>query len=175
MKGICHKWSRGRHFSPSLPGDRYLNLGSKSDHRAEISGNIVWYDALAPRPEVLRPFSALYANCVFCVIFFFCRRHKFQELIHSAPSKKIKKVQIALLFKFLSSFQYLGFLRPAFLHRTTVMWFWSLFSNVFETMKLSLKMGIFFKILPLQNGYFFLIYTSCHSSTTKSSIDKQRP
>ena len=39
---------------PSQPGDRYLKLGSKSDHRAEISGNIVWYDALAPRPEVLR-------------------------------------------------------------------------------------------------------------------------
>ena len=53
MKGICHIWSRGRHFSPSLPGDRYLNLGSKSDLRAEISGSIVWYDALAPRSEVL--------------------------------------------------------------------------------------------------------------------------
>ena len=49
MKGICHAWSRGQHFSPSMPGDRYLKLGSKSDHRAEISGNIVWYDALAPR------------------------------------------------------------------------------------------------------------------------------
>ena len=53
MKGICHIWSRGRHFSPSLPGDRYLKLGSKSDLRAEISGSIVRYDALAPRPEVL--------------------------------------------------------------------------------------------------------------------------
>ena len=53
MKGICHIWSRGRHFSPSMPGDRYLKLGSKSDHRAEISGNIVRYDALAPRSEVL--------------------------------------------------------------------------------------------------------------------------
>ena len=52
-KGICHVWSRGRHFSPSLPGDRYLKLGSKSDLRAEISGSIVRYDALAPRPEVL--------------------------------------------------------------------------------------------------------------------------
>ena len=28
MKGMCHTWSRGRHFSPSLPGDRYLNLGA---------------------------------------------------------------------------------------------------------------------------------------------------
>ena len=54
MKGICLEWSRGRHFSPSLPGDRYLKLGSKSDLRAEISGSIVWYNALAPRPEVLR-------------------------------------------------------------------------------------------------------------------------
>ena len=62
MKGICHTWSRGRHFSPSLPGDRYLKLGSKSDLRAEISGSIVWYDALAQRPEVLRSFSSLYAN-----------------------------------------------------------------------------------------------------------------
>ena len=26
---------------------------AESDHRAEISGNIVWYDALAPRPAVL--------------------------------------------------------------------------------------------------------------------------
>ena len=65
MKGICHIWSRGRHFSPSLPGDRYLKLGSKSDLRAEISGSIVWYDALAPRPEVLLSFSAFYANNVF--------------------------------------------------------------------------------------------------------------
>ena len=40
-------------MSPSPPGDRYLKLGSKSDLRAEISGSIVWYDALAPRPEVL--------------------------------------------------------------------------------------------------------------------------
>ena len=53
MKGFCHVWSRGRHFSPSLPGDRYLKLGSKSDLRAEISGSIVRYDALAPRPGVL--------------------------------------------------------------------------------------------------------------------------
>ena len=29
MKGICHMWSRGRHFSPSMPGDRYLNLSSQ--------------------------------------------------------------------------------------------------------------------------------------------------
>ena len=28
-------------------------LAHKSDLRAEISGSIVWYDALAPRPEVL--------------------------------------------------------------------------------------------------------------------------
>ena len=70
MKGICHIWSRGRHFSPSLPGDRYLNLGSKSDLRAEISGSIVWYDALAPRPEVLFLFSTFYANNVFWVVFF---------------------------------------------------------------------------------------------------------
>ena len=26
MKGMCHIWSRGRHFSPSMPGDRYLKL-----------------------------------------------------------------------------------------------------------------------------------------------------
>ena len=61
MKGICHIRSRGRHFSPSMPGDRYLKLGSKSDLRAEISGSIVWYDAPAPRPKVLRSFCSLYA------------------------------------------------------------------------------------------------------------------
>ena len=46
MKGICYTWSRGRHFSPSMPGDRYLKLGSKTDLRGEISGSIVWYNAL---------------------------------------------------------------------------------------------------------------------------------
>ena len=45
MKGICRIRFRGRHFSPSLPGDRYLNLGFKSDHRAEISANIARFDA----------------------------------------------------------------------------------------------------------------------------------
>ena len=29
MKGICHIWARGRHFSPSMPGDRYLKLSSQ--------------------------------------------------------------------------------------------------------------------------------------------------
>ena len=29
MKGICQMWSRGRHFSPSTPGDRYLKLSSQ--------------------------------------------------------------------------------------------------------------------------------------------------
>ena len=65
MKGICHIWSRGQHFSPSLPGDRYLKLGSKSDHQAEISGNIVRYDALAPRPEVLLSWFLVCACAVF--------------------------------------------------------------------------------------------------------------
>ena len=38
LKGICHVWSRSRHFSPSLPGDRYLNLGSWSDLRPKSRG-----------------------------------------------------------------------------------------------------------------------------------------
>ena len=53
MKGICYIWSRGHHFSPSLLGDSYLKLVSKSDLRVEISESIVRYDALAPRTEVL--------------------------------------------------------------------------------------------------------------------------
>ena len=65
---------RGRHFSPSLPGDRYRKFGSKTGHRAAILGNFVWYDALAPCPEVLRSFSRLYANPVLCVLGFrMCR------------------------------------------------------------------------------------------------------
>ena len=30
MKGICRTLSRSRHFSPSIPGDRYLKFGSKA-------------------------------------------------------------------------------------------------------------------------------------------------
>ena len=83
MKGICHVWSRGRHFSPSLPGNRYRKLISKSDLRAEISGSIVRYNALAPRSEVLRPFSDFYANDARWV--FFLRKHKFSKIDLSHP------------------------------------------------------------------------------------------
>ena len=38
--------ARGRHFSPSLPGDSNQKFGSKSGHRAQISRNFVRYDAL---------------------------------------------------------------------------------------------------------------------------------
>ena len=63
MKGICHVWSRGRDFSPSMPGDRYLKLDSKSDHQAEISEKIVRYDALVPILLYL-------CKCLFWVDFF---------------------------------------------------------------------------------------------------------
>ena len=40
---------------PSLPvgDDRYLNLSSQKRPTGRNLGEIVWYDALAPRPEVL--------------------------------------------------------------------------------------------------------------------------
>ena len=49
MKGICHIWSRGRRFSPSLPVVGQVSESSKeprrrigiSDARVEISGFIV--------------------------------------------------------------------------------------------------------------------------------------
>ena len=94
MKGICHIWSRGRHFSPSLPGDRYLNLGSKSDLRAEISGSIVWYDALAPCPEVLFSFSNFYANNVANFATF---QNRFIFLISSGVLSRFAR-KISLMF-----------------------------------------------------------------------------
>ena len=111
MKGICHVWSRGRHFSPSLPGDRYLKLGSKSDHRAEISGNIVWFDALAPRPEVLRSFSLFYANDTFWVLFF-AQANKLIQLV-----RQKREYQSSHHFKILSFFVNWCFLFSPFLQR----------------------------------------------------------
>ena len=61
-KGSVLYGCRGRHFFPSQPGDGYLKLGSKSDLRAEVSGSILWYKALVPRPEVLRLISSFYGN-----------------------------------------------------------------------------------------------------------------
>ena len=112
MKGICHVWSRGRHFSPSLPGDRYLKLGSKSDLRAEISGSIVWYDALAQRPEVLRSFSPFYANEVSCVPFL--RRCKSSRINSFDPFNKIEKMAMI----FLESFFQLNYLNPSLQKRS---------------------------------------------------------
>ena len=109
MKGICHTWSRGRHFSPSLPGDRYLNLGSKSDHRAEISGNIVWYDALAPRPEVLRSFSPFYANSMFLVLFFLQVQH-FCNYILFEPFETLKtNCSLNVIFTYIWCFVFVCF------------------------------------------------------------------
>ena len=51
MKGVCHRWSGGRYFSPSLPGDRYLKLSSQKRSAGQIAGYIVSYDALEPRPD----------------------------------------------------------------------------------------------------------------------------
>ena len=68
FKNLRKIWSRGLRFCPSLHGDRYRKSGSKSGHRAEILGNFVRNNALAPRPEVLRSFSCLYANPVLCVL-----------------------------------------------------------------------------------------------------------
>ena len=53
IKGICHIWSRGRPLSSQCLNTGIWSLAHKSNYRAEISGNIVRYDALAPRPEVL--------------------------------------------------------------------------------------------------------------------------
>ena len=42
-KGICHVWSRGRHFPPSLPGHRYLKLGSGPKSRGASFGKTLWH------------------------------------------------------------------------------------------------------------------------------------
>ena len=88
---MCRKWSRGRYFPLSLPGHRFLKLGSKSDCWAEISGDIVRYDALVPRPEVLRSFSSFYANNVVWVSYFLV-------LIYSTTLKK-RKIAIFATFQ----------------------------------------------------------------------------
>ena len=58
-EGICHLWSRGRHFSPSLPvvgrASESLARSCESDLRAEISGESSRYGAQATRPEVPPP------------------------------------------------------------------------------------------------------------------------
>ena len=61
---LSHVVYRGRHFSPSLSGDRNMKLGSKSDHRTETSWNIVQYAALVPRPEGLRSLHFVFACAV---------------------------------------------------------------------------------------------------------------
>ena len=65
IKGICHIWSRGRPLSPQCLKTGIWSLAHKSNHRAEISGNIVRYDALAPRPEVLLYWYYVCAYAVF--------------------------------------------------------------------------------------------------------------
>ena len=68
MKGICHTWSWGRHFSPSLPVSLFegQQFSETQFYQNAISGpksrgTSVRYDALAPRREALfsiRPFNS---------------------------------------------------------------------------------------------------------------------
>ena len=60
------------------------------DRRAEVSGNIVWYDALAPRPEVLRSFSSFYSNNVLWMLFLL-RRRNFRKDKFIDSFEKLKK------------------------------------------------------------------------------------
>ena len=60
MKGICHIWSRGgRHFSPSLPGDRYLKLSSQKQSPGRNLGEhrLVRRSGTASRDTTLLVFS----------------------------------------------------------------------------------------------------------------------
>ena len=67
-KGICRIWFIGADiFLPHCLVTSYLKLGSKSDHRTEISWNIVQYDALVPRPEGLRSIPISYFVCAWAV------------------------------------------------------------------------------------------------------------
>ena len=52
MIGICLIWSRGRLISPPPPSVCQVSVPYLTK-RPEISGVIVWYEALAPRPELL--------------------------------------------------------------------------------------------------------------------------
>ena len=70
MNGIFHIIMVKGALSSSLPGDRQLKVGTKSDLQAEISGNIVRYDDLVLRPEVPRLICSLYANRIFWVLGF---------------------------------------------------------------------------------------------------------
>ena len=64
FKKIKKIWSRGLHFSPSLPGDKYRKSGSESGHLAEILGNFVRYDVL----RYCAPF--LVCMLIGCSVFF---------------------------------------------------------------------------------------------------------
>ena len=60
MKGICHLWSRGRHFSPSLPGDRYLKFDSQKRSPGRNLGEhrLVRRSGIASRGTALLVFSS---------------------------------------------------------------------------------------------------------------------
>ena len=84
MNGICVICSGGRFISPSLPvdDDRYLNLSSQKRPTGRISGEIVRYDALAPRPEVLLPW------CFVCVT----ENGQKQHTLEISNSRKISRL-----------------------------------------------------------------------------------
>ena len=97
-----------RDLSQMVQGPTFLSLtawqqvsekrskNSKSDHLAEISGKIVRYNALAPRPEVLRSNLSSYANKVYWVLF---RRRKFPRINLFDPFSKTEKWQFSLIFQ----------------------------------------------------------------------------
>ena len=91
MKEICHARPGGRHFSPLMPGDRYLYLRSRNHLRAGISENFVRYETLPPRPEVVRSFYSLYENKVIWVLFDY-EYVSSLELNYLTPSETLKMI-----------------------------------------------------------------------------------
>ena len=97
MKGIRLLWSRGRHFFPSLPGDRYLNLGSKSDHRPKTRGTS-FGTTLWPYFQGYCAYFHLFMQ-ITCSGYSFAQEQISRKLIYSSSSKNWKMTHWDMLSK----------------------------------------------------------------------------
>ena len=74
-------------------------------------------------------------------------------------------------FQTLVIFSILGVSSSRFLHRTTLMCFYSPFCQDFDTFKFPPKIGHFALLQPMQYGHFFHFSNSCQFSTIRRFIE----
>ena len=132
MKGICHKWSRGRHFSPSLHGDMHLKLSSQ---KRSLGRNLGEH-------RLVRRSGTASRGTALLIIYWRMRSFSRTEILFMFPGKKIRVRST----KYKTQFMAFKFARTSLLYyvHMSVVWSWELEIKLFTYHYETILLNVFF-------------------------------